>query len=248
MIDTHCHLYWENLPNIDEILENAKNVWVKKFLNVWTDNLTSKKAFLQAEKYSEIFFSAWIHPSWSQDLDINWEEIENFLKHEKCLAIWECWFDFFHKPFDEKLQEKIFLKQKELAKKYDLPLIIHNRNAWTKLFDFIEKWDKFVVHCFSENEEFAEKVLEFWWMISVWWILTFPSSDKLRKIIEKFPIEKIMLETDSPFLAPQKNRWKINEPAFIKEVLVKISELKNMDIWKVEKILDKNSEEFFKIK
>ena len=204
MIDTHCHLYWENLPDIDKILDNAKNAWVKKFLCVWTDNMTTVKAFKQAEKYPEIFFSAWVHPSWCQDLDINWEEIEGFLKHDKCLAVWECGFDFFHEPYNEKLQEDIFLKQRDLGRKYDLPLIIHNRNAKTKLFDFLDKndmwkWDKFLVHCFSENQKFAEKVLEYWWMISIWWILTYPAAEQLRKVIEKFPLDKIMLETDAPF-------------------------------------------------
>ena len=114
-----------------------------------------------------------------------------------------------------------------------------------KIFDYLKKWDKFVIHCFSENEEFAKKVAELWWMISVWWILTYPKAEYLSEIIKWFPVEKIMLETDAPFLAPQWNRWKINEPSFMKDVLIKISELKNIDIFKLEKILDKNSEEFF---
>lgn len=248
MIDTHCHLYWENLPEIWKILESAKNAWVKKFLNVWTDNETSKKAFLQAEKNPEIFFSAWIHPAWSQKLKIDWDEIEDFLKHEKCLAVWECGFDFYHDPFDEKFQEKIFIKQKELAKKYDLPLIIHTRNAWNKILKFLEKWDKFVIHCFSENEVFAKKVLEKWWMISVWWILTFPAAQQLREVVEKFPLENLMLETDAPFLAPQKHRWQVNQPSYMKEVAVKISEIKWISLDEVVKKTSENAEKFFGFK
>ena len=245
MIDTHCHLYRDNLPEISKILKNAKESWVKKFLNVWTDNSTSKKAFKQAEKHSEIFFAVWIHPAWCQKLNINWDEIEEFLKHEKCLAIGECGFDFFHDPYDEKFQEKVFTKQKELAKKYDLPLVIHTRNAWNKVLNFLEKWDKFVIHCFSENEVFAKKVLEKWWMISVWWILTFPAAQQLREVIEKFPLENIMLETDSPFLAPQSHRWKVNEPAYIKEIAIKISEIKKISLDEVIKKTTENAEKFF---
>ncbi|MCD5382932.1 TatD family hydrolase [Candidatus Gracilibacteria bacterium] len=245
MIDTHCHLYRKNMPKIEETLANAEKVGVKKFVNVGTDISTTKKAFEQAKKFDKIFFTAGIHPVDSNSCEIDWQEFENFLKEKKCLAVGECGFDFYHQPFDEKIQDEVFLKQKELAKKYDLPLVIHNRNAGMKIFDFLEKGDKFVIHCFSENAEFAKKVVEFDGMISVGGILTYPKAYELREIIKNFPLEKIMLETDAPFLAPQKFRGKPNQSAFMKEVLIKISELKNMNILELEEILDENSEKFF---
>jgi len=263
MIDTHCHLYWDNLENqIDEVLKRAKEAWVKKMINIWCDNLTTKKALIQAEKYENIFFTTGIHPAENPEKNINFEELEKFIKHKKCLAIWECGFDFFHKPYDEKKQETIFLKQINFAKKYNKPLIIHTRWAWEKALDFLEENychsreggnpvkknssnSKFVIHCFSENQKFANRILKMWWIISIWWILTYPKAEELKEIIKKFPLEKIILETDSPFLAPQWNRWKTNEPAFVKEVAVKISELKWISIDEVIEKTTKNAEEFF---
>jgi len=251
MIDTHCHLYRENLPEIKEILQNAEKNWVKKFLNIWIDLKTSKKAFNQAKNNKNIFFSVWIHPcdSWKFDFwdQKYWKEFENLFQEKKCLAIWECGFDFYREPFDQKIQEKVFIKQRDLARKYNLPIIIHNRNAKMKIFDFLKKWDEFVIHCFSENQEFANKVLEYWWMISIWWILTYPKSNELREIIKNFPLDRIMLETDSPFLAPQWNRWKVNQPAFMREVAIKISELKNISLDLVIKKTSENAQNFYKI-
>lgn len=250
MIDTHCHLYWENLENkIDEIVKNWKKAWVKKFLNIWCDNETTKKAFEQSKKFEEIFFTSWVHPVDCHSKKINFEELEDFAKNKKCLAIWECWFDFYHKPFDEKEQKNILLKQIKLAEKYKKPLVIHTRNAWEKVLDFLEEnfeW-KFVIHCFSEDKNFAKRLLKMWWILSIWGILTYPQAKELREIIKDFPLEKIMLETDSPFLAPQSNRGKINEPAFVKEVAVKISEIKWIWIEEVIFQTTKNAEDFFGI-
>lgn len=250
MIDTHCHLYWENLKNkTNEIIKRAKEVWVKKFVNIWCDLKTTQEAKDQAENFEEIFFTVWVHPAEHEEKVIDWEKLEEMILHPKCIAIWECWFDFFHKPYNEKRQEEIFLKQIELAKKYNKPIVIHTREAWEKVLDFLEEhfdW-KFVIHCFSENQDFANRVLKIWWVISIWWILTYPKAQNLRGIIKNFPLGTIMLETDAPFLAPQWNRWKVNEPAFMKEIAVKISELKWISIEEVIERTNRNAEKFFRI-
>lgn len=251
-IDTHAHLYWDSLfPRIDQIILDAKSAWVEKIVCIWCHEQDAEKSKEIAERFANVYFTVWIHPTdindWINSFEkINWEKVEQFISHKKCVWIWECWFDFYHKPFDKDSQEKIFVKQINLANKYNKNLVIHSREAWSTALDYLKdfKW-KFVFHCFTDSKETASKILEQWWYISVWWIITYPKANELREIIKNYPIDKIMLETDCPFLAPQSVRWQINEPKYIPEIAIKLSEIKWISIEEIEKITTNNALEFF---
>ena len=245
-IDTHAHIYWDTLlPRLDEVLDNARKANIWKMICIWCSEQTSTEAKNLAEKVSEIYFTVWVHPTDGED-DINWENLENMISHEKCVWIWECWFDFFHDKITEKKQEEIFLKQIYLAEKYNKSLIIHTRDAWEKALDFLKQFKgNFVIHCFTEWMDFANRVLEMWWYISLGWIITYPKAEWIREAVKNFPLERIMLETDCPFLSPQSVRWKINEPANIPEIALKISEIKGVSLKEVEEVTTENAEGFF---
>lgn len=247
-IDTHTHLYWDSLlPKIDQILLDAKNAKVEKIICIWCNEKDTQKSKEIAEKYEQVYFTVWIHPTdtqWNED----WGQFEKLIHHPKCVWIGECGFDFYHKPFDEKMQEIIFEKQINLAEKLNKPLIIHSREAWEKTLEFIKdfKW-KFVIHCFTENQSFADQIIKLWGYISIWWIITYPKASELRDIIKNYPLEKIMLETDCPFLAPQHIRWQTNEPKYIPEIANKLSKLKWIPIESVESKTTSNVFDFFGI-
>ncbi len=245
-IDTHAHIYWETLaPKLDEVLENARiaNVW--KIICIWCSEEATIKAKNLAEKYDQLYFTVWVHPTDWED-SINWENLESMIESSKCVWIWECWFDFYHDKAWEKKQEKIFIKQISLAEKYSKSLIIHTRNAWEKVLDLLKDYSwKFVIHCFTEWKDFAARVVKMWWYISIWWIITYSKADAVRDVIKDFPLDKIMLETDCPFLAPQSVRGKVNEPANIPEIALKLSEITWVWLSEIEEITQKNSECFF---
>ena len=245
-IDTHSHLYWDSLiPRIDEILLDAKNAWVEKMICIWCNIEDAAKSKNLAEKYDNINFTVWIHPTDIKWL-VNWDKFEEFLSHPKCIAVGECWFDLFHSKDDFEDQKAMFIKQIEISKKHNKPLVIHTRNAWTQVLEYLEStnWN-FVIHCFTEDKEFASRVQDMWWYLWIWWILTYPKAEQIRTAIKDFPLEKILLETDCPFLAPQSVRWQINEPKYIPEIALKVSEIKWISVDEVEKVTTENAERLF---
>ena len=245
-IDTHAHIYWDSLlPRIEEILENAKKANVWKIICIWCNQEASLQAKELSDKYKEVFFTVWVHPS-DAKLEVDWDVLEKLIEDPKCVWIWECGFDFYHDDSFIDIQEEVFQKQINLAEKYNKPLIIHTRNASEKTLEYLENiQSRFVIHCFTEWKAFAEKILNLWWLISIWGIITYPKAQELRGTIKYYPLDKIMLETDCPFLAPQSVRWTINEPANIPEIALKLSEIKGISLKEVEEVAMKNSEGFF---
>ena len=247
-IDTHAHIYWDNLINrIDDVINDAKKAWVKKIICVWCNEKDAFAAKNLADKYDEVYFTAWIHPTdckKSSDLT----KIKEIVDVIKCLWIWECWFDLFHDKDSFEIQKSLFLSQISLATQCNKPLIIHTREAWELALDELQNyhWD-FVVHCYTEWKDFASRLLDMWWIISIGWIITFPKSNELRDTIKSIPLDKIMLETDCPFLAPQSVRWKVNEPKHIPEIALCLSEIKWISINEVEETTTNTALSFFQI-
>ncbi len=249
-IDTHAHLIWKELAGKEsETVENAKKAGVEKIITIGCDLETCEGSMRCAEKFDNVFFTAGIHPSDAKDSNIDWGKYESFLSHEKCKAVGECGFDFYYDKYDEKLQEKFFEKQIELSKKHNLPIIIHTRDAGKKTLEFIKhhKLNNFVVHCFTETMEFAKKVLDSNGMLSFTGIITYKKADSVREVVKYAPLERIMLETDCPYLAPQSVRGQVNEPKYIPEIADKIAEIKEMNFKDIEEITTKNAEKFFNI-
>jgi len=278
LFDTHCHPNLTKIKNKNTLIKNFFEQNKEAFLNfIWTNPNTNLEVYNLAVENNNCFCSLGIHPCDIYDLDLEKEilRIENLIlndKEKKIIAIWECGLDYYWlKPendekiakylpeFQEKIiklkkkLQKIFFKaQINLAKKYKLPVVIHNRESKDDIFEILKEtnFKNFIFHCYSENLEYAEKLLDFApeCMISFSGIVTFKNAKEIQQTAKNIPLKNILVETDSPYLTPTPFRWKQeNEPAFTKYVLEKIIELRDENPEEIEKQIFKNSKNIFKI-
>ena len=249
LIDTHCHIYYDSFKNdLDEVLKRATQNFISKLICVGVDLKTSKESINLSEKYPQIFATAGFHPHESKDASLNYlMKLEKLFKSEKVIALGEIGLDYYYNHSDKKTQNKVFIEQLELAKSLDKPVVIHCRDAEEDIIKCLKevKNNFGVVHCFSGTEKFANELFKLDFLISFTGMITFKND--LPKLIRKFPLEKIMLETDSPYLTPAPHRGKRNEPSMVKIIAEKIAEIKNRPIEEVAKITTKNAEELFGI-
>jgi TatD DNase family protein len=258
MIDTHAHLDFEQFDEDREgVINRFFNDGGKAIVNIGVDFKRNEKSLKIASENSKIFSSLGFHPEEGSEKEIDLVKIENYLreksKNSKVVAIGEIGLDYFHTK-DEKKQEfqrKLFIKQLEIARDLNLPVIIHCRDAYEDLLEIIsqEKFRemKMVVHCFCGGVGELDKFLQLPNLkISFTGNITFvKDDDKLTEVVKKIPIDRIMVETDCPFLAPVPNRGKRNEPVYVKYVIEKIAEIKGLNFKEIEKQTDKNAIEFF---
>lgn len=266
LFDTHCHPILAKDKDMNEIIKTFKNENKEGFLNIiWTNIEWNKKTIELAKKYDFVYVSIWIHPS-----DVNlYDDFENTIlefekqlieNKEKVIWIWECWLDYYYFDWlsddeiknEKEKQKRYFVAQLELAKKYNLPVIIHNRNSKDDIFQVLQEtnFKNFVLHCYTENLEFAQKLIDFSpdCKISFSWIVTFKNAKEIQLTAINIPLKNILIETDSPYLTPTPLRWKEeNEPSFTKYVLDFISEIRDEDSSEIKKQIFENSLEFFGI-
>lgn len=265
IFDTHSHIYlWELEGKNDKIVQSFIDAWWKYFTTIWVDIETSKKAIEISKKYEWNWIATiWIHPCYvmnqERSVSENYEELKKLYNQNKAFVkgIWEAGYDNFHLSKTEtekekKLQEEYFKMQIKLAEELNLPLIIHTRNAKEETLKTLkETWfKKFVIHCFSEDLEFAEKCMELSdeCIFAFGWIATYPNAKEVRKAALNLPLDKIVLETDSPYLTPQKVRWQINEPKNTKLILDFFVENRIENKQEIEKVFFNNSINFFNLK
>ena len=264
LFDTHTHIYlWELWKNKQEVVQDfLDNSW-KYMINIWVDLKSSLEVCEIAKEFECSFATVWIHPCYVMDLpwtpEENIEKLREIYEKNKDIIvwIWEAWLDNYHISETEtdkerELQETYFRLQIRLAKELDIPLIIHTRNAPQRTLEILEeeKSVKFLIHCFSENLDFAQKCMKISdeCIFAFWWVVTYKKSFDVQNACINLPIEKIVAETDAPYLAPQVFRWKVNKPHYINETIKYIAEIRwdNFEITK-EKLF-KNSVKFFKVK
>ena len=235
MIDSHCHLdHSPLLENLKNVIVRAKSVGVNQFLTI----STSIKSFENVKKiishYKEVFGTVGIHPHETEshkDISKN-SLIKLQLNHDKIIGIGETGLDFYYENSDKIIQKKIFIEHIEASLELNLPLIIHSRSAEEDTFnilnDYYSKKPKILMHCFTGSKEFAKKLLDINCYISVSGIITFKKSTELADTISSIPIEKLLVETDSPYLAPLPHRGKSNEPSYIIHTVEKLSQIKKI--------------------
>jgi len=255
--DTHCHPNLAKNKNKIEIINNFLEENPEGFLNIiWTDLEKSLDVVELAKTSNRTYASIWIHPC-----DVYWLDLEKtinlleklYLKNkEKIVAIWECGLDYYWDKDKKDEQKRFFEAQIELAKKYNLSVIIHNRESKDDIFEILIKtnFKNFIFHCYSENLNYAEKILKFApdCKISFSWIITFKNAKDIQETAQNIPLKNILVETDSPYLTPTPLRWKEeNEPAFTKYILEKIIELRDENSEEIKKTIFKNSLEIFGI-
>lgn len=247
-IDTHAHLTMPQFNDLDELLRRAKESGVEKIVNASFDLDSSKKSVELAEKYSQIFASIGIHPHHAPDADgAAFDVLKELAKNRKVVAIGETGLDYFENPVPKDVQKKVVLDHIRLAKELDLPVILHVRDAGDDLLELINgmKELRAVFHCFAQDAAFAEKVIGLGALISFTANITFKNAHALRETARRVPLEKIMIETDCPYLAPQAFRGKRNEPSYVRYVAEKLAEIKNISVEEVSAVTSANAVRFF---
>lgn len=252
--DTHCHLNDEKFSaDLIDVIERAKIAGVNRIIN-FGDTLKSSAAVVEiAEKFSGMFAGVGVHPEEISDFDKNSaEKILELAKNKKVVAIGEIGLDYYWEKDSEKrlLQQKIFVEQLEIAKNLNLPVCIHEREAHgdaLKILKTDAKNLRGVMHCYSGSLEMAKELWKMGWLIGVDGPLTFKNSAKLPEIVKAAPREVLLIETDSPYLAPVPNRGKRNEPAFVVDVAKKIAEIRNETLETVAQYTTQNAEKLYNI-
>jgi TatD DNase family protein len=251
MIDSHCHLDHEPLlSDLDNVLARSKKVGIKKLLTISTslDSFTRVKKIVNKDEI--IYGTIGIHPHETNNDTIDSEFIvKNLLENKKIIGIGETGLDFFYNNSEKNKQIDSFRIHIEASLKANVPIIIHSREAEEETFNILNEYKneklKILMHCFTGTQVFAEKLLEFNSYFSASGIITFKNSTDLQKTFKSLPLEKILIETDSPFLAPVPNRGKKNEPSFIDFTATKLAEIKGIDKSKLIKITTDNFNNLF---
>jgi len=235
MIDSHCHLDHEPLyKDLVNVINRSKLVGVKKLLTICT-TLDSFDKIKKIVDQDEIIFGTFgIHPhETNQNKVLSSEIIDQVAINKKIIGIGETGLDFYYNHSDKTAQMESFREHIIASIKTNKPLIVHSRNAEVETFDILNDYKKnnlkILMHCFTGSKQFAEKLLTLNSYFSASGIITFKNSTTLQDTFKILPLEKLLIETDSPYLAPIPNRGQKNEPSFIKYTLNKLAELKNIN-------------------
>ena len=251
MIDSHCHLDHEYLiANLDQVIENSKNVGLEKLLTICTTLQSYEKITNIVKKDPMIFGTFGIHPHETKNNDVSKDEIITKINlNNKIIGVGETGLDFYYNNSDKDLQIKSFQKHIDAAKDLNIPLIIHSRSAEDETYDILKKNHsnklKILMHCFTGSTEFATKLIPLNAFFSASGIITFKNSLNLQETFKMIPKNRLLIETDSPYLSPVPYRGKKNEPAFIKFTAEKLAELQNIKISELVDITTKNFNKLF---
>lgn len=248
LVDSHCHLTMmndeENIP-IAGIVERALKNNVKIMNNIGTEIYEFAPVIKTVETFESVYASLGIHPSNAENNKITLEELVEYLRHPKVIGVGETGLEYHFEPMDKKLQKKYFEMHIEAARREKLPLIIHSRDADEDMIEMLESEMKnsefsFLLHCFSSGERLCYKALDLDGYISLSGIITFKNAQDLRNIIKNVPTNKLLVETDSPFLAPMPFRGCKNEPAYVKNVAEYTAEFFGISFEEMVKVTTQN--------
>lgn len=253
-IDSHAHLTFpEYKLDLPEVIERAKQKNIEAIINIALDEEAIKNSLKIAEEYpGYVFNAAGIHPhdssTWTEAIH---DRIRKLAHEKKIIAIGEIGLDYHYKLSPIETQKEVFRKFLQLSQKLDLPAIIHSREASKDTMMIIHEENrgnlKGVLHCFAGDMDLAREALAIGLYISFTGNITFPKAEIIRNAAKEIPLDRIMIETDCPFLAPQAYRGKRNEPSYVIKVAEQIAKIKGLTIEEVALQTTKNAKEFFKI-
>lgn len=251
MIDSHCHLdHAPLLDNLNDILNRSKEVGIKKLLTICT-TLESFKNIENILIIDDMIYGTFgIHPHETENNDVSKITIiESIKKNPKLIGVGETGLDFYYNHSKKNKQIDSFKKHIEAAIEINLPIIVHSRNAEEETFNILNEYKKhkpkILMHCFTGTYKFYKQMEELDSYFSASGIITFNSSKELQNTFSKIPNNKLLVETDSPFLAPVPMRGKKNEPSFIKYTLKKLADIKNIDVSEMVSLTTKNFNNLF---
>ena len=251
MIDSHCHLNFKSLKNdLDNVISRSKENGISNILSINTNPIEFDDHINLIKKYNNIHISYGIHPQEVTDRSIfSFDDLENKLStNYQLIGLGETGLDYYHSDNYKINQIKIFESHIEASKKFDLPLIIHQRNSENEIIEILNKYKKdnlnIVFHCFTGSKKLLNFCLDNNYFISLSGIITFKNANQLRETIKNISLNHLLVETDSPYLAPVPMRGKINEPSYIKHIIDYLSEFFSLSSIELSQITDKN---FYKL-
>lgn len=250
-IDTHVHL---DSPQFDddreEIIQRAAEQGVARMVNIGFNRETIPSTMKLAETYDSIYAAVGWHPQDAMTMkpdDLDW--IESLCQHEKVVAIGEIGLDYYRDTSSKEVQQDVFREQIRLARKLNKPIIIHNREAHQDVVEILkeEKADQVggVMHCFSGSWEVAEQCMKLGFYISFGGPITFKNAKKPKEVLARVPLDRLLIETDCPYLAPHPNRGKRNEPGFVPLVAEAAAQIKGIGMDEIAKITSENAFDLF---
>jgi TatD DNase family protein len=254
LIDSHTHIDFPQFAeDRDAMLERARAAGVNTILAIGTGPGPEKldAAIPYAESHDWIYTSVGIHPHEAEQVTpAHLEILARLAKHRKVIAWGEIGLDYFYDHSPRDLQKRVFRQQLELASVAKLPLIIHCRDAWSDCLDILEEvWKptglRGILHCFTSTIEDARRGLDLGFMVSFTGNLTYPKAQNIRDVAKDLPLENILIETDSPYLAPQLMRGKRNEPAYVAEVAKALANVRNLGTEETAAVTAENFRRFF---
>ena len=251
MIDTHTHLYLEQFrDDIDDVISRAKAVGVEKFYLPSINSKYNKSMHDLEKKYpDDVFCMIGLHPCYVDDnFDLEIDFVKKQIEKHDYKAIGEIGIDLFHEKKYLDQQVDAFEEQIKLAINYDLPIVIHSRDSFDEIFEVLEKFKceklRGIFHCFTGNIDQAHQIIDLNFYLGIGGVLTFKNG-KISEFLNEIPINKIVLETDSPYLAPSPHRGSRNESSYLKIIADKLAKVYNLEIDEISNITQQNSIEIF---
>ena len=252
LADSHAHIDDERFDaDRDEVVARALAAGVSLIVNIGADMASSARSVALAEKYPGIYAAVGMHPHDSQDMkETDYRQLEQWANHPKVVAIGEIGLDYHYDLSPRSVQKEVFLRQLDLARKTGKPFIIHEREAHADMLDIIRNAARGlngVFHCFSGSVETAREYLKMGFYISVAGPVTFPKSVKTKEVAKAVPLDRLLVETDSPYLTPQPFRGKRNEPAYVRLVAEEIANLRDISLAELAEATTANVRRLFNI-
>lgn len=247
IIDTHCHLNKNEYNNLEEVIKDLDNFIV---INGGIDSETNEMVIDLANKYKNFYATIGYHPENIDNLEDNYLELlEEKLSNEKVVAIGEIGLDYHWRQDNKEKQKEVFINQLKLALKYNKPVVVHSRDAVQDTYDILKEYKvKADIHCYASSVEMAKEFIKLGCFIGVGGTVTFKNASKIVEVVSAIDLENILLETDSPYLAPEPVRGTQNIPNNTEFVIEKISQIKGINKESVICTLNNNAIKFFNIK
>ncbi len=249
-IDSHAHI---QLSQFDSdrtaVLKRAKDAGVFNILVIGIDVETSFDAIKLAERYDNVYATVGMHPHNAKQMNSDaYHYFFDLTRHPKVVALGEMGLDYYRNQAPRTVQKKAFERQLDIAEEFDFPIIIHNRDAYEDILPILEERDvgqNCVMHCFTGDLDLMHKCLELEFYIGIGGIVTYPNAKDVQAVAKEVPLERLLIETDCPWLAPQFRRGKRNEPAYVRAVAEKIAELRGTTVEAIGEITTKNFDTLF---
>ncbi|WP_138420028.1 TatD family hydrolase [Aquibacillus sediminis] len=253
LFDTHVHLNVEQFrEDREEVMQRAKQAGVEYMVVVGFDHETIPKAIELAENNDNMYATVGWHPVDAIDMtekELNW--LEELVEHPKVVALGEMGLDYHWDKSPKDVQKEVFRKQIRLAKKVEMPIIIHNREATEDIIEVLQEENAAevggIMHCYNDSADYVQECLDMNFFISLGGPVTFKNATLPKEVAKVVPLDRLLIETDCPFLAPHPNRGKRNEPAYVKLVAEKIAELREISFEQVSQATTENALKFFNI-